>query len=173
MGLECEHDIKIKVTFGVLQNTNIARLLETVPRMPATRAYTPILKYFESEPELESVLSSLWMNASDWKSSLCCSHNITYMYWIKLCLLCKQTCIRKGQAHEFRFWTLIYVLWTSFMMGRWLRVTNWTTLYHFLGSQNNNVLLEHGGLSHVLPLTVHQDLFWHGTWDSGVILIRF
>ena len=34
---------------------------------------------FESEPELESVLSSLWMNASDWKSSLCCSHNATYV----------------------------------------------------------------------------------------------
>ena len=48
-GVSVERDIKIKVTFGVLQNKDITRLLETVPRRPATRVYTPILKQFESD----------------------------------------------------------------------------------------------------------------------------
>ena len=34
-----------------------------------------------------------------------------------------QTCIRQGQAREFGFWTFS-------MNWKWLRVTNWTILYH-------------------------------------------
>ena len=76
-----------------------------------------------------------------------------------------QTRSRKGQAQEFVIWTLVYSLGTSFIdSGYQLDSLSFRLLKPFF----DNVLLEHVGLPHVLPLAAHLAVGL-GIWCGNLI----
>ena len=95
-------------------------------------------------------------------------------------LKANQTCIRQGQAQEFGNWTLDFFYGLGLTQGYQLDPS---LSLRLLKPFFDNVLLEHGGLSHVLPLAVYLvvhkiletpqaqvlGLFWDSDFGIGLV----